>query len=203
MFTLPLVLRGIREVVIERPELDARTTDTAFGLNLAIGVTVSAALFAATPLIAIAFHDERIVRLAHAGAMIPFLASIGVLQEALLEREFRHRRITTLYLVASLISLAAGVAVVLLGSPDLGAHQPIILELWSRCRCFIGPHDAVAAARRRVGRRGPHPTALRRADHTEQHHCDWQPADRRDAGGRPAQPRRRGLLSFPVAISPS
>lgn len=117
VFSLPLVLQGIRQVVIQRPEIDARTTDTAFALNLAIGFTVSAGLFIAAPLVGHVFQDDRIIPLARFSAVIPFFAGIGVLHETLLEREFRHRRIAAIHITSALFALLAAIAAVLADYP--------------------------------------------------------------------------------------
>ncbi|NVK56123.1 MAG: oligosaccharide flippase family protein [Alteromonadaceae bacterium] len=113
MFCLPMVSRGIRDAIIQRPELSDDMLESAFLANLGIGFIILVVLAGSAPVAASVFGDPRLIPLSIAAAFIPFMTALSNLHEALLERSFRHKKITAIYLSSSVIGAALAVAAVL------------------------------------------------------------------------------------------
>lgn len=115
IFFLPAVRRGVAILVIRPAELNARTTDTAFALSLAVGLFISAAVAGFAPFAAEVFDDARLLPLTLSASAIPLLVASSALHEALLEREFRHKSIAIAHALASALTLALVIPATLLG----------------------------------------------------------------------------------------
>lgn len=116
MFSLPMVVRGMREVVIQREKLDERILSSAFVLNLCLGLVLWLGLMLLAPVLAPVFGDPRLAQLAMVAAVIPLLAAVASLQESLCERAFDYKRITAIYAAGAAVAGVLAVAVTLAGA---------------------------------------------------------------------------------------
>jgi len=115
---------GIGPAIVQAREVTDEFLSTAFWLNAVAGVVMGLTLAAAGPLLADFFHQHALVRVAPLLGLT-FATQLSVVQVALLEREFRFKRLTALEMTAVLIGLAVTLAGALVG--------------WSYYALAIGP----------------------------------------------------------------
>ncbi|MEH6676981.1 lipopolysaccharide biosynthesis protein [Phenylobacterium sp.] len=108
--------RGLRDIVIQRAELSAEALDTAFWLNLCLAGVLSLGLLVATPLVVLAYGQPSLGPLIAVSSLLPLIAGLSAIQEARLEREFRHRTLTIAQLCASLLAAVIGIGLALSGA---------------------------------------------------------------------------------------
>ncbi len=104
MLLLPIASSGVREVVIQRRELDDESRDTAFLIVVTIGVLLALTIAVLSQTLSDLFNDPRIQVLSLVGSAIPLVASLGSIHEALWERDFRYKNIAVIHLLSSLIA---------------------------------------------------------------------------------------------------
>ena len=137
MFTLPLVTRGMREVIIQREALDPPVVVSAFCINLCLGAGLCLGLMLLAPVLAPVFGDPRLVSLGQVAALVPLLAALASVQESLWERSFEYRRITVIYAASAVIASLAAVAVTLAGQAvwalvtfNLATYGTVAVAMW-------------------------------------------------------------------------
>lgn len=118
--------RGLRDIVIQRADLTDVALNTAFWLNLSFAALLSLGLLAATPLIAAAYGQPNLGPLLALSSLLPLIAGLSAVQEARLERAFRHKTLTIAQLFASLVAAAVGVGSALAGA---GAWALIVYNI--------------------------------------------------------------------------
>lgn len=127
VFLLTMVTRGIRDAIIQRPEINDEILDSAFLANTLLGLMIMGIIFLSAPLVGQLYGDPRLTSLSLLASTIPFLAALGNPQEALCERNFQHKRISLIYLVTSLLGVGAAVYAV------LGGHEIWALVVFNLC----------------------------------------------------------------------
>lgn len=123
-FAWVLVDFGFSAALIQREELEERHVSSAFWLNVAVGLALTAAAIGASPGVAAFYHEPRLRNLTIALAFSFALGSLGIVQGTLLERALNFRRLAVITITATVLAGAAGIAAAVSG---LGAWS-IVLE---------------------------------------------------------------------------
>lgn len=113
LFLLPVVSRGVRDALIQRPEIDDTLRNSAFTLNILLGVGLSILLAVFALFSDRIFGDPRMVSLTLLSSMIPLIVAIGNPIEAMWERRFQHKKIMVVYAISSLVAGVVTVGVAL------------------------------------------------------------------------------------------
>jgi O-antigen/teichoic acid export membrane protein len=121
-----LVQRGLRDRVIQVPNLTEDELNTAFWLNAILGVVLALSLILISIPLSNLFNQPTLASMLWVVASIPVVGAISSIQEARLERSFDHQHLTTAQGIASI--LAALVAVALAAS-GLGAWAVVSLAV--------------------------------------------------------------------------
>lgn len=149
-----LLARAIREVLIQRKDLDRRALDTAFWLVCALGLAASAVTVASAPGLARFFDQPAIADLALALSPLPILTSLSSFQIALLMRDLKFAALALRSLCGVIAGGAVGLAMAYAGYGALSlvglllaqaVIEVAILSASSRWR--PGFHVAMAPAR--------------------------------------------------------
>lgn len=104
-----LLNRGFRDIVIQREELTDEALDTAWWLNFLLGCALATVVLAVAPLIALGYGDDRLVALTATAATVLVFTGASAIQEARIERAFRHRLLTFAQILASLAAAALAI----------------------------------------------------------------------------------------------
>lgn len=126
LFARVAVIRGFRDVIIQRPELDALATATAAWINIGLGTLLGLLIIGVTPLITRLYGSDALFWPIIVSALIPIQSAFSAIQEALLERAFRHRVLTVAQAIASLVAAPFSVFLAMAGA-DIWA--PIALTV--------------------------------------------------------------------------
>ncbi|MEG0007288.1 MAG: MOP flippase family protein [Aeromonas sp.] len=104
-FTLILRDLGTAAAIIQRNELDQSIKSTVFWLNIIMGLSISILIVFTSPVIASLFNEQGLVPVLMWMAMSFPIASLGTVQQALLERESHFRTVASIDIFASSIGL--------------------------------------------------------------------------------------------------
>lgn len=103
---------GTASAIIQRPYVSRKMLATLFWINLAIGALICSAVIGTAPLISAFFHAPQVANILRVFSIALFLASTGVVQSALLNREMAFRALA----IADVASALAGYLVALAGA---------------------------------------------------------------------------------------
>lgn len=118
--------RGLRDVVIQRKDIGATAEDTAWWLNAGFGLALFAVVSASSFAVSRAMGDQTLIPLTCAAAVSLLFVGVSAVQEARLERNFEHKRLTTAQVLASICSASLAVLVALSGG---GAWSLVVLTV--------------------------------------------------------------------------
>jgi O-antigen/teichoic acid export membrane protein len=91
---------GTSVTIVQVPALTGRLTATLFWANVALGVGAVVGVAVLAPFIAAAFGEPRLADIVTISAFAFSVSSLSVVQQALLERAMRFRRVATIELLA-------------------------------------------------------------------------------------------------------
>lgn len=117
---------GFTPALVQREDLTEDDTTTVFVANVAIGGLIAGLLMLFSGPIAQFFGRDEIVTVVHVNAAALFLAALGIVQMAMLQREYRFRAGLVIELTVTLLSGATGLAAAWAGH-DLWALLLMIL----------------------------------------------------------------------------
>lgn len=118
---------GLQAATIQREELNQETVSALFYVNLALGIVIMLVAFAAAPVAAWGFNDERVSWLIVAFAIPIPLTAAAVQHRALLQRGMRWVPFQWTKLLAQF--LGATVAILLAWKTDLG-YWSLVAQAW-------------------------------------------------------------------------
>jgi O-antigen/teichoic acid export membrane protein len=110
-----LVSQGYGEFITQSPTLNQKHLDTAFWLNLAIGLVLTVVIAAGATPLAAAFAEPSVAPIVRWLSLSLFIRSLTVVPTALLGRELNFRTLTMRSIVAAAIAGAAGIIAALAG----------------------------------------------------------------------------------------
>jgi O-antigen/teichoic acid export membrane protein len=106
---------GTVQAVIQRRELSSEWLDSVFWLNVGMGVALAILLALLAPVIAVAMHEPQLTGILGLFAVAFPIVSLGLVQQALLERASRFRLVALIECCAAFAGLATGVLAALAG----------------------------------------------------------------------------------------
>jgi O-antigen/teichoic acid export membrane protein len=106
---------GTVAAVIQRRELPGALLDSVFWLNVSIGIAIAILLALLAPVIALAMHEPQLTGVLRLLAFAFPIVSLGLVQQALLERASRFRSVALIECCAAFAGLAIGVLAALGG----------------------------------------------------------------------------------------
>ena len=95
---------GTTSALIQRKELSARMLSTTFWTNVVFGFIASAATFAAAPLVAAFYREQRLVPVLQLLSVGFLVSSLSVVQRALLSKQLGFRKIAIAESAAAVIA---------------------------------------------------------------------------------------------------
>ncbi|HEY2751678.1 lipopolysaccharide biosynthesis protein [Phenylobacterium sp.] len=101
---------GIGQAVVQHPDITRRQMSALFWLGSAINIGVALSVIVCAPLIALAYHEPRLIRVAMVAAVMVPLGGLATQHFALLTRNVRFQALAILDVLAPLCSLAVGLA---------------------------------------------------------------------------------------------
>ncbi len=148
---------GTAAAVIQRHEVTPPLLDSVFWLNAAIGLGLALVLAALAPAIALAMKEPRLTEVLRLLALVFPVLAVGMVQQALLERESRFRPVALIEAFAAFSGLAtaifgalAGWGVYALVSQTMMAACVSTVGLWARSRWRPGRQCSLAQLRELV-----------------------------------------------------
>jgi O-antigen/teichoic acid export membrane protein len=115
MFLKNYGYNGIREAVIQRDDLTHEQLSKLFWVYMAIMVGLTAAFMAASPLIALFYHQAPLVKISLVMALMILFAGLSTCHTALLSRNMKFQAISSIQVVAAFLGTAAAVFMALKG----------------------------------------------------------------------------------------
>lgn len=152
-----LLARGFRDVVIQRETLSDVVTDTAWWLNFGLGCVLAGLVALSAPLLAHVYGEARLAELTVAASLVLVFTGAAAVQEARIEREFRHRLLTLSQVVASLAAAAVAIWLAIRGwgawavvAFNLIEAFGLLVVTWVLARWTPGRHISFGEARRQM-----------------------------------------------------
>jgi teichuronic acid exporter len=107
---------GLSQALIQREEDMESAADVAFWSNVTLGVFIAIMIVLLAPWISSFFHEPRLTAVLRIQSITVVMSSLASVQDALLQKEFRFKKLVGLTLVPSLMPLIVAVPLALLGS---------------------------------------------------------------------------------------
>lgn len=104
-----LIDSGFANALIRKPDLNERDLSTAFYFNVIVGVVAYLILFATSPLIASFFKTPILSQLLKVTALVVFLNSLGIVQQAVLTKRMDFKTQAVISTISTFTSGAIGV----------------------------------------------------------------------------------------------
>jgi O-antigen/teichoic acid export membrane protein len=103
---------GLRDVVVQKPELDDATASTAFWVAAGSGTVFTLVMIGLSPLIAMAFHMPELQPTLSALAFCFLISGLGAIHEGRLQRAFDFKKLAMRALASNLLAgvIAIGLA---------------------------------------------------------------------------------------------
>jgi PST family polysaccharide transporter len=106
---------GTRMALVQRREITPETLDSAFFVNLAVGVVLGAGVWIAAPLASAFYKSEAIYAPLQALASLFVIASLGQVQRALLTRSMQFGRLAAVDITAVLVEASVTIVLAIAG----------------------------------------------------------------------------------------
>ena len=106
---------GLSQALIQREKNIESASDAAFWSNLILGVFIAITIMLLAPWISSFFHEPRLSAVLRVQSIAVVISSLASVQEALLQREFKFKRLMGLTLVPSLMPLIVAVPLAIFG----------------------------------------------------------------------------------------
>lgn len=104
-----LIDSGFANALIRKPDLDEKDLSTAFYFNVIVGIVAYLLLFLTSPLIASFFNTPILSILLKVTALVVFLNSLGIVQQAVLTKKMDFKSQAIISVISTFISGALGV----------------------------------------------------------------------------------------------
>jgi PST family polysaccharide transporter len=117
MFEFAFIFRdlGGSAAIIQREEITDGMLSTVFWMNVVLGLAVTLLLLVTAPLMALFFHEPRLIVLIRVLGLAYLLTGSSVLQQALLERQLAFERLAKIEVFSFLLGAATAVIGGLIG----------------------------------------------------------------------------------------
>lgn len=104
-----LIDSGFANALIRKPDLTNKDLSTAFYFNLIVGIVCYGILYISSPLIAEFFKTPILNQLLKVTALVVFINSLGIVQQALMSKRMNFRTQAIITVISTLISGVVGV----------------------------------------------------------------------------------------------
>lgn len=108
-FAQVLIDSGFANALIRKPDLNEKDLSTAFYFNFFVGLSSYLILFCASPLIADFFNTPILSKLLKVTALVVFLNSLGIVQQAILTKKMDFKTQALVSAISTFLSGAIGV----------------------------------------------------------------------------------------------
>ncbi len=108
-FAQVLIDSGFANALIRKPDLNEKDLSTAFYFNIFVGLSSYLILFCASPLIADFFNTPILSKLLKVTALVVFLNSLGIVQQAILTKKMDFKTQALVSAISTFLSGAIGV----------------------------------------------------------------------------------------------
>ena len=106
---------GLSQALIQREKDVESAADVAFWSNLTLGVFIAITIVLLAPCISSFFHEPRLFAVLRVQSIAVIISSLSSVQNALLQRKFKFKKLMGLTLVPSLMPLIVAVPLAILG----------------------------------------------------------------------------------------
>ncbi len=106
---------GTSAAIIHKKEISENLLSSIFWINIAFGFLAMVVLFFLSPLIAAFYKEPRVEPLLKALSLSFFASGLGILHQAVLERQLAFGKLAILEITATLIGSVVGITAALLG----------------------------------------------------------------------------------------
>ena len=122
-----LIDSGFANALIRKPNLNEKDLSTAFYFNILVGIGAYLVLFISSPIIADFFNTPILSKLLKVTALVVFLNSLGIVQQAVLTKKMDFKSQAVISTISTFASGAIGVC-----SPNTvgGCIVPLRGPLW-------------------------------------------------------------------------
>jgi PST family polysaccharide transporter len=107
---------GTSSAVIQKKDVSRELLSSIFWINIAFGALSTIVLFVAAPMAAFFYHEPRITSVLQVLSLTFFISSLGILQQAIFERNLAFNASAKLELIATAAGSVVGIVTALLGS---------------------------------------------------------------------------------------
>src|SRR2546421_1050392 len=136
---------GLSTATVRWAELTHQQVSTLFWINLGLSTAVALLTIAASPLLAVFYHEPRLIGITFGYAVVLFLTGLYIQPEAILIRQMRFVAIA----VIEVSSMAVGLAVAIVAAWYGAGYRALVLHMvvmtivtlvgiWSACRWWPG-----------------------------------------------------------------
>ena len=108
-FAQVLIDSGFANALIRKPDLNEKDLSTAFYFNIFVGLSSYLILFCVSPLIADFFYTPILSKLLKVTALVVFLNSLGIVQQAILTKKMDFKTQAIVSAISTFLSGAIGV----------------------------------------------------------------------------------------------
>lgn len=107
--------QGFGQAIIQRQDLEPEHLDTAFWINLAIGLLLTLLGVAIAQPVALLFEEQALAPILRCFSLLFVVAALGQLQQSILERRFEYKAIAARWLLATVVGGGVGIFMALMG----------------------------------------------------------------------------------------
>ena len=107
--------QGFSQAIIQRQELEPEHLNTAFWINLAVGVAIAAIGVAVAGPVANAFGEPALTPILRCFSGLLVFSALGQVQHSILERQFEYKALATRQLIGTFTGGVVGISLALLG----------------------------------------------------------------------------------------
>jgi len=106
---------GTAAAIIQKKNLSEKILSSVFWVNVAFGVLAMAVLFVLSPLAASFYHEQRVTPFLRVLSLTFFISGLGILQQAILERNLAFNKLAKLEIIATLFGSIVGISAAMHG----------------------------------------------------------------------------------------
>jgi O-antigen/teichoic acid export membrane protein len=110
------LMRGVRDAVVQRLEVDQEFLSTSFWTNLGFSIGLFFTICVISPIFPRLFDDPRVGILTIVSAITLLAVGASAVQEAIIERNFQHKTLTIAQIVASIFAAGSSITLAIHGA---------------------------------------------------------------------------------------
>lgn len=107
---------GLNSLIVREPELSEQLRDTAFTINLVIGVLIAGAIGTLSFVLSAWYHDNSVARVLRVLALVPLIGTLELIPSASLQRTMEFRVISLIMSARAIANTSCAVLLAFLGA---------------------------------------------------------------------------------------